>query len=84
MPTYRRICKFTVLIHLLALIVLYKNNLYTFSILTLLHESEFLAHKTRMHGNRKAIIQAKSSQANADFIFNVALWFFYYCTCNLA
>lgn len=28
-----------------------------------------------MHGNRKAIIQAKSSQANADFIFNVALCF---------
>ena len=41
LPTYRRVCKFIILIHFLALTVLYKNNTCTFSVLMLLRENEF-------------------------------------------
>ena len=43
LPTYRRMCKFIILIHFLALAVLYKNNTCTFSVLMLLRENEHLA-----------------------------------------
>ena len=75
LPTYRRMCKFIILIHFLALTVLYKNNACTFSVLMLLRENEFLAHKLYMHRNRKRLIAGKSLQANADFIFNLGLYF---------
>ena len=75
LPIYRRMCKFTILIHFLALTVLYKNNACTFSVLMLLRENEFLAHKLYMHRNCKRLIAGKSFQANADFIFNLGLYF---------
>ncbi|MES9992837.1 MAG: reverse transcriptase domain-containing protein, partial [Candidatus Thiodiazotropha sp.] len=75
MPTYRRMCKFANLIHFLVLIVLYKNNIHTFSVLMILRESEFLAHKLCMHSNRKKLIPGKLSKANADFSFKITLCF---------
>ena len=73
--TYRRICKFIILILFLALTVLYKNNTCTFSVLMLLRGNELLAHKLYMHRNRKKLIAGKSFQANTDFIFNLGLCF---------
>ena len=75
MPTYRRKCKFTLLIHFLAMTILYRNNICTFSALMLLNESEFLAHNLYMYENRKRAIPGKSAQANADFTTNLALCF---------
>ena len=75
LPTYRRMCKFIILIHFLALTVLYKNNTCTFSVLMLLRENEHLAHKLYMHRNRKKLTAGKPVQANADFIFNLGLCF---------
>ena len=75
MPTYRRKCKFAILIHFLALTILYKNNTCTFSVLIQLHESEFLACKLSMHRNRKRLMPGKLAQINADFIFNLILCF---------
>ena len=75
MPTYRRKCKFTLLIHFLAMTVLYRNNICTFSALMLLNKSEFLAHNLYMYTNRKRAIPGKTAQANADFTTNLALCF---------
>ena len=75
LPTYRRMCKFIILIHFLALTVLYKTNTCTFSVLMLLLENEHLAHKLYMHRNRKKLTAGKSLQANADFILNLGLCF---------
>ena len=76
LPTYHRMCKFIILIHFLVLTVLYKNNTCTFSVLMLLRENEFLAHKLYMHRNRKKIIEGKSFLVNAEFIFlNLGLFF---------
>ena len=41
----------------------------------LLREDEFLAHKLYMHRNCKRLTAGKSLQANADFIFNLGLYF---------
>ena len=59
LPTYRRMCEFIILIHFLALTVLYKNNTFTFSVLMLLRENEHLAHKLYMHRNRKKTYSRK-------------------------
>ena len=73
--SYRRMCKFAILMHFLALAVLYKNNTYTFSILIQLQESESLAYNLCWHRNCKRLIPGKSSQANIDFILNCILRF---------
>ena len=75
MPTYHRKCKLTLLIHFLAMKVLYRNNICTFSALMLLNESEFLAHNLYMYTNRKRAIPGKLAQASADFTSSLALCF---------
>ena len=86
MPSYRRMCKFAILVHFLALAVLYKNNEYTFSILIQLQESESLSYNLYWHRNCKRLIPGKSSQANLDFIFNLLFYIsFFPCgVCNMA
>ena len=73
--TYRRVCKFAILIHILAMTVLYKNNTYIFSILIQLHESEVLAYKSCRNRIHKRLTPGKSSRVNACFIFNSILCF---------
>ena len=75
MPTYRRVCKFAILMHFLALTILYKNNACTFSILMFLHDSEFLAHKLYNHGNCKRFIPGNTVRANTIFLFNLVIHF---------
>ena len=72
MPIYRRKCKFNLLVHFLAMTILYRNNICTFSALMLFNESEFLEHNLYMYTNRKRAISGKSAQANADFTSNLA------------
>ena len=74
-PTYRRVCKFAILIHILAMTVLYKNNTCIFSILIQLHESEVLAYKSCRNRIHKRLTPGKSSRVNACFIFNSKLCF---------
>ena len=59
MPTYRRVCKFATLIHILAMTVLYKNNTCIFSILIQLHESEVLAYKSCRNRINKRLTPGK-------------------------
>ena len=75
MPTYRHVCKFAILMHFLALTILYKNNACTFSVLTFLHDSEFLAHKLYNYGNYKRFIPGNTVRANTDFISNLVIYF---------
>ena len=75
MPTYRHVCKFAILIHFLALTILYKNNACTFSVLMFWHDSEVLAHKLYNHGNCKRCIPGNTVRANTDFISNLVVYF---------
>ena len=52
--------------HFLAMTILYRNNIGTFSALMLLNESEFFPHNLYMYTNRKRAIPGKSALANAD------------------
>ena len=67
MPKYCRMCKFSILFHILIVFALHKHVSITYPILLLLQESEFLAHKTYMPG--KSFIPGKSFQANTRFTF---------------
>ena len=65
MPKYCRMCKFSTLIHLTTLFYLHNHLTNNYSILMLLRESEFLAHKTYMPS--KTFIPGKPFQANTRF-----------------
>ena len=60
MPSYRRMCKFAILIHFLALAVLYKNNEYFLNINTVARKrvpiiQPVLAEKLQKTNSRKII-----------------------------
>ena len=78
MPTYRRVCKFAISIHFLAMTILYKTNTCIFSILIQLHGSEALAYKSCRNRIHKSLTPG-SSRVNACFIstqyFIFLLWF---------
>ena len=65
MPKYCRMCKFSILAHLIIITALHLHVSHTYSFLTYIRENEFLAHKTHMPG--KAIIAGKALQANSRF-----------------
>ena len=65
MPKYCRMCKFSTLIHLTIFFYLHNHVTNNYSILMLLRESEFLAHKTYMPS--KTFIPGKLFQANTRF-----------------
>ena len=67
MPKYCRMCKFSILVHLIIITALHLHVSHTYSFLTYIRDSEFLAHKTRMPG--KAIIAGKAFQANSRLAF---------------
>ena len=67
MRKYCRMCKFSILVHLIIITALHLHVSHTYSFLTYIRDSEFLAHKIRMPG--KAIIAGKASQANSRFAF---------------
>ena len=50
-------CKFSILGHLVIIFAVHKHATSTYSIIKLLHKSEFFAHKTYMHG--KSFIPGK-------------------------
>lgn len=61
-------CEFAILIQILALTVLYQNNICTLSRLLQPYESVSLAYKMCWYRNRKRLIPARSLQANVDFL----------------
>ena len=63
MPKYCRMCKVSILVHLIIITALHLHVSHTYSFLTYIRDSEFLAHKTHMPG--KAIIAGKAFQPNA-------------------
>ena len=66
MPTYNRMCRFSILMRLLTLFAIHKYYFCTYSVLLELQESECLAHKTYMHNySRKLTFPGKSTIANA-------------------
>ena len=60
MPTYLRVCKYSLLLHFFIFIAIHTHVIHTFSTLTLLQESEYLAYKTNLPG--KVIFPGKSVQ----------------------
>ena len=44
MPTYRRMCRFNIFVHLISLLAIHNYILITYSILMILQGSEYLAH----------------------------------------
>ena len=75
MPTYRRMCKLNIFLHLLVFIVLHKYYLFTYSLLMEMSKNEYLAHNTYMHGYRRTTIMGKSLRANYAFTLIVAICF---------
>ncbi|MCG7868583.1 MAG: endonuclease/exonuclease/phosphatase family protein [Candidatus Thiodiazotropha taylori] len=67
MPKYCRMCKFSISVHFMIIAALHLHVSLTYSFLTYITESEFLAYKTQMPG--KAIIPGKALQANSRFAF---------------
>ena len=84
MPTYRRVCQFAILIHILAMTVLYKNNTCIFSILIQLHKSEVLAYKSCRNRIQKRLTPGKSSEVHACLIFKLNILFCYCGFRNMA
>ena len=69
MPTYNRMCRFFILMHLLTLFAIHKYYFCTYSVLLELQERECLAHKTYMHNySRKLTFPGKSTIANTRFV----------------
>ena len=64
MPTYRRMCNFSVLIHFITLFSLYKNDILAFSTLMSMEKTEHLAYELCMHSNCQTITQGKTFRAN--------------------
>lgn len=59
-PTYRRMCKFSIFVHLLTLFAINKYYTSTYAILVSLHETEHLSYKARIHTYfRKLILPEK-------------------------
>lgn len=75
MPTYRRMCKPNIFLHLLVFIAIQEYYLFTYSLLMEMSKNEFLAHSTYTHGYRKTIIIGKSLRANFAFTIIVASCF---------
>lgn len=74
-PTYRRMCKLNIFLHLLMFIALHKYYLFTYSLLMERSKYEFLAHTICVHGYRKTIIVGKSLRVNFAFTLTVAICF---------
>lgn len=69
MPTYRRLCRFNIFVHLISLLAIHNNNLSTYSILMILQGSEYLAHiGCKLTHFRKKILLGKPTLANARFV----------------
>ena len=73
MPTYRRVCKYSLLLHFFIFIAIHKHVTHTFSTLTLFQESEYLAYKTNLPG--KVILPGKSVRANTRFTLILVICF---------
>ena len=71
MPTYRRMCKFNVTMHLLIYVVIYFNVTFAFSLLSSILIAINLNNAIPKHGLRKRAIPGKSSKANVIFSFIV-------------
>ena len=69
MPTYRRMCRFNIFVHLISLLAIHNYILITYSILMILQGSEYLAHiDCKLSHCRKKILLGKSTTANARFV----------------
>ena len=67
MPTYRRMCNFSILIHFITVSSLYKNDILAFSTLISKEKTEHLAYEICIHSNCQTIIQSKKFRANVRF-----------------
>ena len=76
MPTYRRMCKLNIFLHLLVFISLHEYYLFTYSLLMEVSKKEFLAYNTCMPGYRKTDTMGKSLRGNFAFTLIVVICFF--------
>ncbi|MES9991692.1 MAG: reverse transcriptase domain-containing protein, partial [Candidatus Thiodiazotropha sp.] len=75
MPTYHRMCKLNIFIHLLVFFALHKYYLVTYSLLIAVLKTEFLGHNIRTHSHRKTTMLGKSMRANFSFTLIIATCF---------
>lgn len=69
MPTYRRICRFNILVHLLGLLAIHNYNPALYSILVSLQQNACLAYKACMHINpQKIVLLGNATIANVRFL----------------
>lgn len=69
MPTYRRMCRFNILVHLLGLLAIHNHNPASYSILESLQQNDCSIYKARMHTNsRKLVLLGKATIANVRFL----------------
>ena len=69
MPTYRRKCRFDILVHLLSLFAIHNYNPALYSVLVSLQQNECLAYKACMHINsQKIVLLGNPTTANVRFL----------------
>ena len=73
MPVYRRISRFVLLLHLLVLTAVYKHDIFTYSLLNSVQESENLALNVHLHNCFKNIQLGTKMVANINWSLKIAL-----------
>ena len=74
-PIYRRMCRFSCLLHLIILFVLNNQLIPTFSILISLQDNCLLVTKTTPTNFLKRVPRGRTFQDNIEFTTNLILWF---------
>ena len=73
MPIYRRIGRFVLLLHLLVLTAVYKHDIFTYSLLNSVQDSENLALNVHLHNCFKNIQLGTKMVANINWSLKIAL-----------
>ena len=66
-PTYRRICKFNMFVHLTVLLAIYFNVLYTYSLIMSNDKCLVLATRRVEHGPYRRLLPGISAKSNTQF-----------------
>ena len=82
MPTYNRMFRFNLFIHLLVFMPLYLNDSYSFSVLISVQQTEHLYSSSTTRNNCKRLLQGKSVKANKIFTFWMIFCTLYIVSCT--
>lgn len=77
MPVYRRAGRFVLCLHLLVLLAVYKHDIFIYSLLSLVQDSENLATKVHLQSCLKKSQAGTKMRSNIDWSVNFALSFIF-------